>query len=124
MAEVNQQPLMDDLDKTGESFKNQLESDFKEINDQIKNKPEKINKIDEDVMKNLDTYLSINPKEVNQTLLNVMDALKDPNNKLWNRDEKSLNAIKELCEKYTTMEKAQTYQMNTEIFNDKFDSIN
>lgn len=117
------QEIQNEMEAKQEQERQQLENNFKQLQEDVQKNPEDINKIDQNVIKNLWEYFASNKKEATHMLFDVLESLKDPQNKLDKRDEKSLNTIKDFIiqDKYSDMEKVWEYQLNKDIFNQDFD---
>lgn len=117
------QEIQNEMEAKQEEERQQLENNFKQIQEDVQKNPEDINKIDKNIIKDLWEYFQSNQQEATHMLFDILESLKDPQNKLDKRDEKSLNAIKDLIidSKHSDMDKVWEYQLNKDVFNQNFD---
>jgi len=99
-----------------------LEEDFNEIQNQIKDNPEKINKISKDELETIEEFIKMedNKEATFDMYIEIFETLQNPDD-LWRRDKNSLNEIKDkIGNKYNEKE-IWEYQMNKDVFNEDFD---
>lgn len=95
---------------------------YENIMKKLVESPENLNKVDKKMMEWLDNYMQWNKDFATAMLLNCMEWIK----KLWDeklsniKDKNSLNGIKELCLKRTTMEDVWALQLKKEILTNDF----
>ncbi len=122
MSWPEMQNQFDVIDQIAQQQQAELAQRFNNLNDQIKNKPEDLNKISKESLEAVEKYISLDKACAFDMYINILESLKNTD-KLWNRDEKSLNNIKSLIEwKYNNIKNdIWEYQLNNDVFNEKFD---
>jgi hypothetical protein len=112
--------FLDFTDQQKKDEQNMLEEDFNKIKTKIENNPEDINKISKNELETVKKFIASNKNEAFDMYINIVESLENTE-KLWRRDEKSLNEIKSLIEWKYKIAEIWEYQLNKDVFNETFD---